>query len=85
MFNVPIQKGVIDHKSINIENLLERKEEVLAYLSGDIISLLPPGGDIMTAATAQIFEQYSVDLSQQRFCSPKGASGSRGRPEGISF
>jgi hypothetical protein len=59
LFNVPIPKGHLNHSSVNLNNLVEMREEVEAYLKKDLISLL----DIMKGATSFLFSKYAIDLS----------------------
>lgn len=62
LFNVPIQKGELDHQEVTVERIYEKefKREVLEYLNKDLISLL----DVMKKGTDYIFNNYGVDLSK---------------------
>lgn len=59
LFDVPIPKGFLDHNKIQLNNLIEVRAEVEAYLRTDLTSLY----DVMGKASSDIFNKYGVDLS----------------------
>lgn len=53
------KKGQIDHSSVQIENLISKREEVLTYMIQDIRLL----GGIMLRAQDLFFRYYQVDIT----------------------
>ena len=60
-FEVPTQKGVLDHSQININNLQTKaiKDLVLKYLEADISSLF----ECMIKASENVFNKYKVNIT----------------------